>query len=133
MRKLICILNVMAERRQNLEPSDPGHNEIILCHHPAPFIARSGLQAEMIAWFAETFDEASGQAYDAAPEKLRQMVIPARSSLVINIKPDLIYDSHTGSGQPSRQANRLSGFVGRHNLPAQILDDTPGLLYHRGI
>lgn len=32
------------------------------------------IDAEMIAWFAETFDEAKGQAYDAAREKLRQMV-----------------------------------------------------------
>jgi transposase len=28
----------------------------------------------MIAWFAETFDEAPGQAYDAAREQLQQMV-----------------------------------------------------------
>jgi transposase len=32
------------------------------------------IDAEMIAWFAETFDEAPGQAYDAAREKLHQMV-----------------------------------------------------------
>jgi transposase len=32
------------------------------------------IDAEMIAWFAETFDEAKGQAYDAAREKLRPMV-----------------------------------------------------------
>ena len=32
------------------------------------------IDAEMIAWFAETFDKAKGQAYDAAREKLRQMV-----------------------------------------------------------
>jgi transposase len=28
----------------------------------------------MIAWFAETFDEAPGQAYDAAREQIQQMV-----------------------------------------------------------
>jgi len=32
------------------------------------------IDAEMIAWFAETFDEARGQAYDAAREQLHQMV-----------------------------------------------------------
>jgi transposase len=32
------------------------------------------IDAEMIAWFAETFGEAKGQAYDAAREKLSQIV-----------------------------------------------------------
>jgi len=32
------------------------------------------IDAEMIAWFAETFDQAPHQAYDAAREKLAQMV-----------------------------------------------------------
>jgi transposase len=32
------------------------------------------IDAEMIAWFAETFDEVPGQAYDAAREKLAQIV-----------------------------------------------------------
>src|SRR5438045_9348746 len=32
------------------------------------------IDAEMIAWFAETFGEAKGQAYDATREQLRQMV-----------------------------------------------------------
>src|SRR5450432_165813 len=32
------------------------------------------IDAEMIAWFAETFDEAPGQAYDATREQLHQMV-----------------------------------------------------------
>src|SRR5256886_17046892 len=32
------------------------------------------IDAEMIAWFAETFTEAPGQAYDAAREKLLQIV-----------------------------------------------------------
>src|ERR1700730_18345402 len=32
------------------------------------------IDAEMIAWFAETFDEARGQAYDATREQLHQMV-----------------------------------------------------------
>jgi transposase len=32
------------------------------------------IDAEMIAWFAETFDEGPGQAYDAAREQLHQMV-----------------------------------------------------------
>src|SRR3954453_11243297 len=32
------------------------------------------IDAEMIAWFAETFDEARGQTYDATREQLHQMV-----------------------------------------------------------
>jgi transposase len=32
------------------------------------------IDAEMIAWFAETFDQARGQVYDAAREQLHQMV-----------------------------------------------------------
>lgn len=32
------------------------------------------IDAEMIAWFAETFDEVRGQTYDVAREKLHQMV-----------------------------------------------------------
>lgn len=39
------------------------------------------IDAEMIAWFAETFDEARGQTYDAAREKLHQMV-NARQALM---------------------------------------------------
>jgi transposase len=39
------------------------------------------IDAEMIAWFAETFDEAKGQAYDAAREKLVQIVY-ARQGLL---------------------------------------------------
>jgi transposase len=38
------------------------------------------IDAEMIAWFAETFDQAPGQAYDAAREQLHQMVY-ARQAL----------------------------------------------------
>ena len=39
------------------------------------------IDAEMIAWFAETFAEAPGQAYDAAREKLVQ-IVNARQSLL---------------------------------------------------
>ncbi|MCK1759125.1 IS110 family transposase [Bradyrhizobium sp. 137] len=39
------------------------------------------IDAEMIAWFAETFIEARGQAYDAAREELAQMVT-ARQTLI---------------------------------------------------
>jgi transposase len=39
------------------------------------------IDAEMIAWFAETFSEARGQAYDKAREELAQMV-NARQALV---------------------------------------------------
>jgi transposase len=39
------------------------------------------IDAEMIAWFAETFDEAPGQAYDAAREKLAQ-IVNARQGLL---------------------------------------------------
>jgi len=39
------------------------------------------IDAEMIAWFAETFDEARGQAYDAAHEELVQ-IVNARQALL---------------------------------------------------
>jgi transposase len=39
------------------------------------------IDAEMIAWFAETFDEARGQAYDAAREELAQ-IVNARQALL---------------------------------------------------
>jgi transposase len=39
------------------------------------------IDAEMIAWFAETFGEAPGQAYDAAREKLVQ-IVHARQGLL---------------------------------------------------
>jgi len=39
------------------------------------------IDADMIAWFAETFDEAPGQAYDAAREKLAQ-IVHARQALL---------------------------------------------------
>src|SRR6266436_5615588 len=39
------------------------------------------IDAEMIAWFAETFGEAPGQAYDAAREKLAQ-IVNARQGLL---------------------------------------------------
>ena len=39
------------------------------------------IDAEMIAWFAETFTDAPGQAYDAAREKLVQ-IVNARQSLL---------------------------------------------------
>jgi transposase len=39
------------------------------------------IDAEMIAWFAETFDEVRGQAYDAAREELVQ-IVNARQALL---------------------------------------------------
>ena len=39
------------------------------------------IDAEMIAWFAETFGEAAGQAYDAEREKLVQ-IVNARQALL---------------------------------------------------
>src|ERR1700721_248462 len=42
---------------------------------PAGRLAKNDtIDAEMIAWFAETFSEARGQAYDATREQLQQMV-----------------------------------------------------------
>ena len=45
------------------------------------------IDAEMIAWFAETFDQAPSQTYDAAREKLAQMV-NARQGL-LNLRTEL--------------------------------------------
>ena len=45
------------------------------------------IDAEMIAWFAETFVEAKSQAHDAAREKLAQ-IVNARQSL-LDCRPSL--------------------------------------------
>jgi transposase len=45
------------------------------------FAKSDPIDAEMIAWFAETFVEAKGQAYDAAREKLAQ-IVNARQALL---------------------------------------------------
>ena len=45
------------------------------------FAKNDTIDAEMIAWFAETFTDAPGQAYDAAREKLVQ-IVNARQSLL---------------------------------------------------
>src|ERR1700731_2459386 len=44
------------------------------------------IDAEMIAWFAETFDEATGQAHDAAREKLAQLVSARQGLLDLQTK-----------------------------------------------
>jgi transposase len=44
------------------------------------------IDAEMIAWFAETFDEAPGQAYDAEREKLAQIVNARQGLLELQTK-----------------------------------------------
>jgi transposase len=46
------------------------------------------IDAEMIAWFAETFDEAPGQAYDAAREQLQQMVNARQALKEMQVKLD---------------------------------------------
>lgn len=63
------------------------------------FAKNDTIDAEMIAWFAETFDEAPGQAYDAVREKLHQMVNARRA----------LQDMQT------KLTNR-----GEHKLPAQV-------------
>ena len=57
------------------------------------------IDAEMIAWFAETFDQARGQAYDAAREELAQ-IVNARQYLL---------------DQRTRMQNR-----GEHAVPAPV-------------
>src|ERR1700724_4426552 len=44
------------------------------------------IDAEMIAWFAETFDEARGQAYDVTREQLQKLVNARRELLDIQTK-----------------------------------------------
>ncbi|MGH9693273.1 MAG: IS110 family transposase [Bryobacteraceae bacterium] len=44
------------------------------------------IDAEMIAWFAETFGEAPGQAYDAAREQLAQIVNARQALLELQTK-----------------------------------------------
>ena len=45
------------------------------------------IDAEMIAWFAETFGEVTGQAYDAAREQLHQMVNARQALKDMQTKP----------------------------------------------
>jgi transposase len=64
------------------------------------------IDAEMIAWFAETFAEAPGQAYDAAREKLVQMV-NARHGL-LELQTDLHNrDQHAEVGAVQKMHKRL--------------------------
>jgi transposase len=53
------------------------------------------IDAEMIAWFAEIFDEAPGQAHDAAREELAQ-VVTARQGLLDLQTKTLNRGEHTG-------------------------------------
>src|SRR5712672_4515727 len=64
------------------------------------------IDAEMIAWFAETFDEAPGQAHDAVREELAQ-IVNARLGL-IDLQTKLINrDEHAGAEPVQKMHARM--------------------------
>ena len=72
------------------------------------------IDAEMIAWFAETFDQAPHQTYDAAREKLAQMV-NARQGL-LDLQTTL------------QNRDEHSDVQEVHQMHARLLKKKPGLL-----
>jgi transposase len=68
------------------------------------------IDAEMIAWFAGTFDEAPGQAYDAAREQLHQMV-HARQSLKDMQAKLASQDEHAVPAAVRRMHARMSKMI----------------------
>jgi len=64
------------------------------------------IDAEMIAWFAETFSEAPGQVHDAAREEL-QALVKARLNLVdLKIRLEA-QNEHAVSGQAQKARTRI--------------------------
>jgi len=64
------------------------------------------IDAEMIAWFAETFGEARGQAYDATREQLHQMVNARQAMRICN--PSWQARRTCGAGCGARMHARIS-------------------------
>src|SRR6202011_1190478 len=64
------------------------------------------IDAEMIAWFAETFDEARGQAYDAAREQLHQMVNARQALKDMQAKLEN-QGEHAAPGQARKARTRI--------------------------
>ena len=62
------------------------------------------IDAEMIAWFAETFTDAPGQAYDAAREKLVQ-IVNARQRL-LDLQTSLQYRANIPRRKSCRKCRR---------------------------
>ena len=77
------------------------------------------IDAEMIAWFAETFDQARGQAYDAAREKLVQ-IVNARQALL---------DMQT---EAAKQGEHAVPEAVQKNACAAIEEDRPRTCQARG-
>jgi transposase len=61
------------------------------------------IDAEMIAWFAETFSQAPGQVHDAAREKLAALA-KARKALV-DVKIRLLAQNEHAAPEPARKAH----------------------------
>ena len=62
------------------------------------------IDAEMIAWFAETFDEAPGQAHDAAREELAQ-IVTARLGL-LDLQTKLLIGASTPGRKRCKKCTR---------------------------
>ncbi len=81
------------------------------------------IDAEMIAWFAETFSEAPGQTHDAAHEEL-QALVKARKGLI-----DLRMRLESQSEQPRRDGSKSAcphlEEPGQPKLPGSRLQSPP--------
>jgi len=102
------------------------------------------IDAEMIAWFAETFGEAPGQAYDAAREELVQIVNARHGLLELQTKLQNMSEQSTSDTvrkMRGRLVNKLAGEVARLEAAiaalvkatphfaelAEIIESVPGL------
>ncbi len=95
------------------------------------------IDAEMIAWFAETFTEAPGQAYDAAREKLLQIVNARHGLLEVQTKlqnrgehsaPDVVQNMQ------ARLLKRIAGEVAKLEAAiAALVKATPHFAELAGI
>ena len=94
--------------------------------HSAGRMAKNdAIDAEMIAWFAETFSQAPGQVHDAAQQELVALV-KARIALV-DLKMQLAAQSeHAASGQVQKARDRvLKSLIGEHVTIILQLDPSP--------
>ncbi len=95
------------------------------------------IDAEMIAWFAETFGEAKGQACDAAREPLRQMMNARQALKEMQVRLES-QGEHAGPAAVQRMHARILKTIGVElvNIEAAIaamIQATPGFTELAGI
>ena len=86
------------------------------------------IDAEMIAWFAETFTEARGQVYDATREQLYQMV-HARQALKDMQSKLTSQGEHAGPAVVQQIHARISKAIAVElvKIEAEIIESVPGI------